>query len=98
MQCECAILSPVACTALQYFPTLSNKRHHFFKKMFVYRYKVCVFSLQRLSETFLILRIQQGIIKMYIVLHVKHRLLLSDINLTLIFSTDFRKLHKRQTL
>jgi hypothetical protein len=30
--------------------------------------------------------------------NVKHPLLLWDINLTLIFSTDFRKLHKRQNL
>jgi len=50
MQCACAILSSVACSALQYFSTLSSKRQNFRKK------SVCWFSLQLLSETFFILR------------------------------------------
>jgi hypothetical protein len=54
----------------------------------------CVFrfSLQLLSGTFLILRrTERDVIKIYIGLHVKCPLALSDLNKTLIFSTDFRK-------
>ena len=56
MQCACAILSSVACPALQYFSTLSHKQCDLKKK--VIEYKICViwFSLQGLSDTFLILR------------------------------------------
>jgi hypothetical protein len=55
MQCACAILSSLACPALQYFPTLTHKRHHLKKKLLNTK---CVFwfSLQLLSETFLMLR------------------------------------------
>jgi len=55
MQCACAILSSVACPALQYFSTLSHKWHEFQKELLNVK---CVFwfSLQCLSETFLILR------------------------------------------
>ena len=49
------ILSSVACLAVQYFPTLYHKRHDF-RKQFL-NIKLCfVFSLQILSDTFLILR------------------------------------------
>jgi hypothetical protein len=53
------------------------------------------FSLQFLSETFLILRRnERDIIKMYISLHVKYPLFVTDFNKTWIFRTDFRKLLK----
>jgi hypothetical protein len=40
MQCACAILSSVACPAVQYFSTLSHKRHD--KKKLLN--EACVFS------------------------------------------------------
>ena len=56
MQRACAILSYVACPALQYFSTLSHKRHGFRGKKLL-NIKMCFwYSLQLLSETFLILR------------------------------------------
>ena len=61
----------------------------------------CVFwfSLQLLSETFLILRrTERDMIKMYIAVHVKYRLLLSDFNKTFIFSTEFKKKYGKTKL
>jgi hypothetical protein len=49
------ILSAVTCLVLSYFSTLSHKRQDF-RKIF-FEYDMCLgFSVQRLSETFLILR------------------------------------------
>jgi hypothetical protein len=42
MECACAILSYLACPALQYFSTLSQKQHDFRKK--VTKNKMCVFT------------------------------------------------------
>jgi len=53
MQCACAILSSGACPALQYFFTLSHKRHKFRKKSLITQ---CVFRFSTiLSELFFIL-------------------------------------------
>jgi hypothetical protein len=48
-------LSSVACLALPYVSTLSHKWHDFQGENFE-EYKMCVFYLQLLSATFLILR------------------------------------------
>ena len=61
MQCECAVLSSVACPALRYFfpHIISHKRHDFRKKKKKRSLNTkCVFwfSVQLLSETFLVLR------------------------------------------
>jgi hypothetical protein len=63
MHMHSIILPYVACLALQYFSTLSHKLHDF------------LFSLQVMSETFIILRrIERDMIKDYIGLHVKYLL------------------------
>jgi len=42
MQCACAILSSVVCPTLQYFSTLSHKRHDFRKK--IIESKICILT------------------------------------------------------
>jgi hypothetical protein len=56
MQCACIILPYVACPALQYFSTLSHKRHDFRK--IVTEYKTCffIFFQKLLPKAFVILR------------------------------------------
>jgi len=67
MQYACAILSSVVCAAVQYFWTLSHKRHDFRKENT--ERKICVLiSIQILSELLLTLRIIQRDIVMNIVL------------------------------
>jgi hypothetical protein len=82
-----AIWSPVACAALQYFFTLSHKRHNFLENVIEYK-TLAFFSLQSLSRTFPILRITQR--DTVIGLNVKT---FSRISIKLkIFSTDFRQI------
>jgi len=77
------------------FSTLSHKRQDIRNKILNIK---CVFwfSLQLLSEKFLIPRRAERDIwlEIYIGLHVKYLLFLSDIIETWIFSTDFRKIIK----
>ena len=92
MQCACAILSSVACPALQYFFTLQTAR--FPKKKSYWTQNVCFdfvhnfclthFSFfEELSEIWLK--------KMFIDLVVKYLLFWSDCNETWILSTVFSK-------
>jgi hypothetical protein len=70
----------------------------FFKKKLLKTKCVFWFSLQLLSQTFLILRREMSEIwsKMYVGLHVKCPLFFSDFNETWIFSTAFRIIFKYQ--
>jgi hypothetical protein len=54
MQCAWALFSSVVCPAVQYFPTLSHERHDFRKTLLNVK-GAFLFSLNLLSETFLIL-------------------------------------------
>ena len=97
LQFACAMLSSVTYPALQYFSTLSHKRLDFLERDT--ESKICVFwfSVQLLPETFIILRSnERDMIKMYIGLHVKYPLFLSDFNEMWIFSTEFRKILRYQ--
>ena len=64
MQCACAILSSVACPALQYFYKFSHKGNDFRKKSYLTKIYVLRFLLDILSEIFLTLRrIERDVIK-----------------------------------
>ena len=94
MQCACAILSSMACPALQYFSTLSKKGTIFDKKLLDTKCVICFF-LQLLSAIFLTLRrIQRDMIKNVYRSACEVPLCLLEFNETGIFSTDFGKIVK----
>ena len=84
MQSACAILSSVPFPAQQYFSTLVYLINGtiFEKKKYIEHKCVFLFSLQLLSENFLILRRTEPdvIENIYIGLHLKCPLFLSDFN------------------
>jgi hypothetical protein len=95
MQCAWAILSSVACPALQYFSNLSYKWHDFIKKTLqnVTEYKMCVLTVStpivwNISHSKKKLARKDK--KMYILLHVKYHLFLSGLN-EIYFSNKFTK-------
>ena len=92
MQCSCAIFFICDLSGCTVFSRNISQTAWFSTKK---KDLKCVFwfSLQLLSETFLILRrTERDIIKMYNGLHVQYRLILSDCKENWIFSTDFRKI------
>ena len=91
MQCAYAVLVICGLPCSNIFPYNLIKSTIFEKKLLNTK---CVFwfSLQRLSETVLILRrSERHIFKNIYCIHVKHRLYLSEFKETWLFSTDFRK-------
>jgi hypothetical protein len=85
------ILSSVACPALQYFSTLSHKRHGFRKKIIEHKMNVLTFST-RFVRKFLILRRIRGnsIIKVHRA-SCKIPVILPDLNETKFFGQIFEK-------
>ena len=94
MQCSCAILSSMAWPAIQCFCIFSQKRHNFRKKITEYKRYIFIFSTT-LSEMILIRRQLNEIWwRMFIGLHVKYPLFLSDCNETLTYSKETSWLHR----
>jgi hypothetical protein len=85
----------VTSLAPQYISTLSLINSTILEKKLLNRKCMFWFSLQVLSETFLILRRNEHDM---INLHVKYSLFLSGFNETWIFSTDFWKILKQSKL
>ena len=81
----------VACLDLPWFSALARKWHAFRERIIEHKMRVFILSTI-LSETFFLLRIiQRSTVTMYVRIHVKYLLFLSDFNETWIFSTYFKK-------
>jgi hypothetical protein len=91
------MLSSVGSSALPYFSTLFHKRGDFEKINLLNTKCMLWFSLQLLSEMFLILRIGRNMIKIYTGFHVQYSLFLSDFNETWIIYTDFPEVFRYKT-
>jgi hypothetical protein len=92
MQCVCAILLSVACSALQYFSTLSHNRHDFRNEVTEHKIRFLILSTTFIWNNFYSKKNWARYNKkMYIDLYVTYLLFLSDSNKTWICLTDFRK-------
>ena len=84
------IMSSVSCTAITYFPKLLHKRRYFRKKNLLVIKCVFIFST---TPVWNISHSKKNSARYKRArLHVPHRLCLSDIKETWIFSTNFRKI------
>jgi hypothetical protein len=77
MQCACAILPSVACSALQYYPTLSHKRLDCGKKKVTERnvssdflYNICseIFPILRTIERDVIMNVHRSLCKVQVII------------------------------
>ena len=98
MKRACAVLSPVTCPAVQYFSTLSPEWYDFWKRKVIQQKKsVFWFSLQILSDSFLLLRrTERDIIENVHTSSCTVPSFLSDFSESWILSTEFRKILKYQ--
>ena len=94
MQCAYAVLPSVASPTLQYFPTLSHKRHDFRKKKNLNTKCVLILSTNLSERCIILSRIDRDMIKMYIGLHAKYLFFFSYFNKSWLFSAGFRKILK----
>jgi len=67
----------VVCPAVQYFSTLSHKRHGFLKNVFEHEMCVSIFYTTFILKISHCKRIERDVIKMCVGLHVKYPLFLS---------------------
>jgi len=83
-KCTC-VLSAVACLALLYFSTLSHKWHMSVTHVLWFSLHFSFWSISHFKKN------SEKLSKIYIDVHIKCLLFLSDFNQTWISSTDFQK-------
>jgi hypothetical protein len=94
MQCTCAILWSVASPAVQYFSTLSHKRHGFRKKKVVHKMCVSMLSSASAWNIFILRRTEWDMIKIVCWYSCNYLSFLSDLNETWNFWAVFRKINQ----